>query len=55
MASMDYAEGNSNSTEGLESLAKTLCPAISIKNISKSFGTQKVLTDISLDLTQGIA
>jgi sulfate/thiosulfate transport system ATP-binding protein len=46
---MDYAESNDNP----EIPAQMPCPAIGIRNISKSFGTQTVLTDISLNIGQG--
>jgi sulfate/thiosulfate transport system ATP-binding protein len=46
---MDYAESN----DRLESSAEMLCPAISIRSISKSFGIQNVLTDICLNIAQG--
>src|SRR5689334_5975523 len=46
---MDYAED----TDNPESRAAGLAPAISIKNLSKSFGSQKILTDISLNIAHG--
>lgn len=50
---MDDVEDTHNSSESPESLTETIRPAISIKNISKSFGPQKVLADVSLDIRQG--
>jgi sulfate/thiosulfate transport system ATP-binding protein len=46
---MNYAESDDNR----DPPAEMPCPAISIRNISKSFGAQNVLTDINLDIAQG--
>lgn len=46
---MDYAESDAHP----KSSAEMPCPAIGIRNISKSFGTQSVLTDVSLTIEQG--